>query len=93
MFTIPRVNVIQSDAGYSVEILGRTGLLYTEGSKSIHIDSEVLAGPSGLVIYKGSIIAWDSPNNKETIDEKKRDIIIENIQQAFRFRGLEISVI
>ena len=34
MFKIARTNVIESDAGFSVEVLGRTGLLYTEGLKS-----------------------------------------------------------
>jgi hypothetical protein len=55
MFEIPRVNVIQSDEGFSVEVLGRTGLLYTEGSKSLHIDSEVLVGPTDLLVYTNSI--------------------------------------
>ncbi len=92
MFVIPRVNVIQSDEGFSVEVLGRAGLLYIEGSKSLDIDSEVLAGPSGLVIYKDSIKAWNPPCDNEVIDEGKRDAIIENIRRAFRFRGLEIEV-
>ena len=92
MFKIPRVNVIESDEGFRVEILGRTGLLYTEGIKSLLIDSEVLAGPSGLVIYKKSIRNWRPPYDKESIDDSKRDTMIENIRHAFRFRGFEISV-
>jgi len=93
MFVIPRVNVIQSDEGFSVEVLGRTGLLYTEGSKSLDIDSEVLAGPSGLGIYRNSIKSWNPPHNNEPIDESKRDAIVENIRRAFRFQGLEIAVL
>ncbi len=93
MFVIPRVNVIQSDEGFSVEVLGRTGLLYTEGSKSLDIDSEILAGPSGLGIYKNSIKSWNPPHNNETIDESKRDAIVENIRRAFCFQGLEIAVL
>jgi hypothetical protein len=93
MFVIPRVNVIQSDEGFSVEVLGRTGLLYTEGSKSLDIDSEVLAGPSGLGIYRNSIKSWNPPHNNEPIDESKHDAIVENIRRAFRFQGLEIAVL
>jgi hypothetical protein len=92
MFTITRKNVIQSDEGFSIEVLGRTGLLYTEEDKSLSIDSEVLAGPSGLVVYKNSIKAWNPPHNNELIVESKRNAIIENIRRAFRFRGLEIEV-
>jgi hypothetical protein len=31
MFSIPRVNVIESDNGFSVQVLGRVGLCYREG--------------------------------------------------------------
>jgi hypothetical protein len=95
MFKVPRVNIIESDEGFSVEVLGRTGLLYTEGLKKIHIDSEVLASSSttGLVLFAYSISTWNSPNDSEIINENKRDAIIENIRRAFRFQGVEIEVV
>lgn len=93
MFKIPQVNVIESDEGFSVEVLGRVGLLYTEGPKSLLIDSEILAGPSGVVIYKNSIRAWKPPFDTLVIDNDQRDKIIDNIQRAFQFRGFNISII
>ena len=93
MFKIPRPNVIESDEGFSVEVLGRTGLLYTEGSRKLHVNSEILAGSSGLVMYKNSIRSWDTPHDHQLIDESKRDAIVDNIQRAFRFDGLEIQVL
>lgn len=92
MFKIPSVNVIESDDGFSVEVLGRTGLKYSEGKKTIRVDSEVLSGPSGMVIYTDSIVRWEPPCDGEMIDAAKRQIIVENIRNAFRFRGLEIQV-
>jgi len=92
MFTIPRVNVIQSSDGYSVEVLGRVGLLYTEGSKSVHVNSEVVGGSVGVSIYKSSIRTWNPPYDDEIIDEDKRKAIVENIRRAFRFQGYEIGV-
>ncbi|HEV2038278.1 MAG TPA: hypothetical protein VGQ96_06710, partial [Candidatus Eremiobacteraceae bacterium] len=62
VFSIPRVNVVQSSEGYSVEVLGRTGLQYIEGERRLFVDSEVLVGDAGLVIYAGSIVRWDPPN-------------------------------
>ena len=82
MFSIPRPNVIESEKGYSVEVLGRTGLRYTDGGRVLHIDSEVLAGPSGIIIYSQSINT-----------EKDKAKIIENIQAAFKFRGFDIQVV
>lgn len=92
MFVI-RNNVIQSDEGFSVELLGYRGLLYTEGSKTLKIDSEILYGPSDLVLYKDSIKFWKPPYDNEIIDEGKREAIIENVRRAFRFRGYEIAVL
>lgn len=91
MFKRPRVNVIESDDGYSVEVLGRTGLLYTEKEKSICIDSEVLNGSTRAVIKK-STSKWEHPYEKEFIDDNKRNLIVENIRQALRFDGAGIEI-
>ena len=91
MFTRPRVNVIESDEGYSVEVLGRTGLLYTEGNKSLWIDSEIL-DQKAIAVVKDSITTWKSPHEGETIDDNKRDQIMENIRHAFEFDNTSIDV-
>ena len=93
MFTIPRINIIESDEGFSVEVLGRAGLLYIEGTKKLEVDSEVLAGPSGIVIYQNSIKSWNPPYDNELIDENERNRIVDNIRRAFRFQGFEIQVL
>jgi hypothetical protein len=93
VFRIPRINVIESDEGFSVEVLGLTGIKYTENKKALNIDSELLAGPSGLGIYKDSIKTWNFPHSKKIIDEAERERIVDNIKRAFKFRGFEIQVI
>jgi hypothetical protein len=40
MFSIPRLNVIESDEGFSVEVLGRTVTSNREGDKVLFVDSE-----------------------------------------------------
>jgi len=93
MFTIPRVNVIQSSEGFSVELLGRTSLLYVEGEKSIRISSEMLASYNpAFALYTRSIKTWDPPHDNEAINDTKRNEIVENIRRAYRFRGFEIEV-
>lgn len=92
MFHIPRSNLIQSGSGFSVEVLGRTGLLYSEGPRTMKIDSEVLQGPSGLIVYTDSIVKWQSPHEGDEVDDACRNKIVENIKEGFRFRGLEIQV-
>ncbi len=92
MFSIPRVNVIESDNGFSVQVLGRVGLCYREGDRCLHVDSEVLMPPAALQIDASSIRSWKPPHDGEPIDDAARRRIVENIRAAFRFRGVEIDV-
>jgi hypothetical protein len=93
MFRIPRVNVIASDEGFSVEVLGRAGLRYEEGDKTVVVDSEVLAvGPYTMVIYPARLTHWGPPHADDEIDAHARQKILDRIRDAFRFRGFEIKV-
>lgn len=92
MFCIPRTNVIESDTGFSVEVLGRVGIRYVEHGRTMTIDSEVLQGPSALVLYTDSITKWDAPHDLEVVDSAARRRIAENVRDAFRFRGLDIQI-
>jgi hypothetical protein len=91
-FRIPQINVIESDTGYSVEVLGRVGLHYSEGDRVLYIESEMLAGPAGLIVYSGSIRAETPSDEEQPIDSEERSRIIENVRAAFRFQGLEIQI-
>jgi len=90
MFTIPRVNVIESNEGYSVEVLGRTGVRCVRGQRAAFVDSEVLAGPAGLMIIAKSIVKWDDGT---AIFDAERLQIVDDIRRAFGYRGFEIEVI
>ena len=92
MFSKPRRNVVESDTGFSVEVLGRTGLRYVEGDRALRIDSEVLAGPSGMAVYSESIKNWAAPHERESIDSATKARIIENVRAAFKFQGFDIQV-
>jgi hypothetical protein len=88
-------NLIESSAGYSVTVLGRTGMRYVEGGRSIRIDSEVLAkpGPGAIAMFKDSIVAWEPPDESDELTAADRDRIAGNIKRhskragmSFRFR-------
>jgi hypothetical protein len=48
----PEPNLIESSAGFSVRVLGRTGMRYIEGGRSVWIDSEVLGKPGAIALHK-----------------------------------------
>ena len=94
MFKKRWFNVIVSDEGFSVKTLGRIGVKYTEGSKSMYIATEFNASvsPLGLVLFEDSIQTWDPPYDNEVIDDTKRETIVDNVCRALQFRGLEVKV-
>jgi hypothetical protein len=92
MFFVPRVNVVQSDSGYSVEVLGRTGMKYREGEKSMLVDSEVLSTGKGIQIFTKSIKEWDPPHHEELISPEKKAAIVDNIRGAIQFQNQPLVV-
>jgi hypothetical protein len=92
MFTILKPNVITSDEGFSVEIMGRTGIQYQDCNSIVAVDGEALAGPAGFMIYRESVRII-GPSKHMEIKEAERDVIIENIRRAFEFRGFDIEIL
>jgi len=86
-------NRIKSDEGFSVEILGIEGILYSEGTQRMHINSELIKRFDGIVVYSNSMRTWDPPHENEVIDANKKNQIIDNIRRAFQYKGYEIHVI
>jgi hypothetical protein len=59
-FSEPEPNVIASSAGFAVRVLGRTGMRYLEGGRSVWIDSEVLATARSIAMHVDSMKAWET---------------------------------
>lgn len=93
MFTIPKANVVASDEGFSVEILGRTGIEYREGGKPLFVDSEVLAVGKGIAVFANSISNWSPPHEREGITSDEKQRILCNICRAMEFRNQPIEVL
>ena len=92
-FTVPRPNRYESSRGFSVEVLGRTGLRYVENERTLFVDSEVLAAPSGMLIYRDSIKSWDASEEVEPLSEVARKRIVDNIRAALGSQGIAVDVI
>ena len=91
MVTVPRPNFYLSSEGFSVEILGRTGLMYREGGRQMFIDSEVLMPPAGILIYRDSIVGWQAPHSAESVGDGERDRIVRNIIDALGSQGVDVQ--
>jgi hypothetical protein len=72
-------------------LLGRTGLRYLEGERSVWIESEVLAKPRAIALATASIRYWEGPG-AELVDEAARNRIAGNIKRAFDACGHELEI-
>lgn len=90
MFKQTKPNLVESDEGFSVQTTGWTGMIYTQGEKTLYVDSEYLLGPTyNIMIGASGIKKW---NSGEEISEFERDKIVDNIIRAFHFRKLKVAV-
>jgi len=82
-------NLMESSGGFSVRVLGRTGMRNVEGGRSLRVDSGP-GKPGAIAVFKDSIKTWDGC--REQVSAADRDRIAGNIQRAFEFCGYEIEV-
>jgi hypothetical protein len=88
VFSEPEANVIESSAGYSIRVLGRTGVEYSERGRSVWLDSEVLAAKA-IMISTPSAKVWMDPDHPEPLSDADRARVAANIERAFRACGYE----
>jgi hypothetical protein len=85
-----RPNTFQSDDASSVVFIDRFSIRYREEDRSMLIEQD-LQGDSHLVaIERGSMRAWEPPNERRPISDEDRDRIIENMRHAFATRGYRL---
>jgi hypothetical protein len=85
-------NTYISDEGFSVEVLGRTGVLYEEGPRRLFLYSEYLVGPRALGVTGSTIKHWEPPYAGEPLGLRRHLLILDNIRRAFRAEGINIGI-
>jgi hypothetical protein len=79
--------IVSGDLG--VRILGRAGLHYREGARSVSIDGEMGGGDVDFIVYVSSIAVWD--RTREPIYAEERSRIVENIRRVLEGNGLVVK--
>ncbi len=83
---------VVSDSGFEVKIKSRGALLYTEGNKSININSEYLAENGGIAVYANSIEYWNDQHKEEKISSQKKQQILDNVNEALLFLKINAEI-
>lgn len=92
-YSRPSPNLYVCSDGYSVEVLGQTGLAYREKQRCMFIDSEVLMPPAGIVIYRDTVGRWLPPNQEESVSSDERQRIVSNVLAVLGSYGIDVQVI
>ncbi len=92
MFKMPKKYLIESDEGFSVQVIEGGQLLYRERDRTMNIESERLVGATLLAVYSRSITRWNPPHENELLDESERRSIMHNILNAFASQGFSIRM-
>jgi len=87
-FTYPRANVIVSRKGFSVEVRAPSSIRYTERDRVMEIFVEFLATPERKIALRArDVRSWLEPDMAIEVTDTDRERIIENIRNAFAFKG------
>ena len=94
MFSEPKINVIDSDDGFTIEIHGINNLEYREGDTSVFMWVEMAQkdGKFCVEIVRDSIRYWSSPRDSRPVTEKDRIMIVERIRAALNWKDTEVIV-
>lgn len=76
-FSSPRANLLEDDNGVSIEVLGRTGIRYSERGRSCFVDSEVLA-TAAIAVWPSGIRRWDPPHADDPLTDDDRRRILDS---------------
>jgi hypothetical protein len=67
---------------FKVKLRGRSGVEYTEGGRSAVLDSEMLAGDGGIVIYSSSLTSWRTSAGETPMSEEDRNRVKDNVSEG-----------
>jgi hypothetical protein len=68
-------------------------LTYKEGKRAISIDVEHEVAPYKLVVFTGTLRDWHPPFSLETVSKENKVQIMERIESALRFLGIDFELV
>lgn len=79
-----------STAKFKARLTGRAGIEYSEGSRQMTIDSELLAASDNhVVVFGDSIRAWDPPHDTVPVNQVDIMRIRTNLEVALKPMRIE----
>lgn len=77
------LNTVASAKGFTVEVKFAGGVLYRDANGETHIDSEWLAKPPGIILYKKGF---------DKMEQSRIDTMFSNVAEALEYLGHRVEV-
>ena len=84
-------NSVRSSDGYTVTLLSRTSIRYTQGGRRAFVSAEMLAAPRRWAIFAADI-REGRPNGPQVEPAFDRELIRRRVVEALRFAGYEVDI-
>jgi len=85
-------NKIVSNEGFSIRTIGRSAILYEDGSHRVYVSAEPLMTKGVSWVICPSDMSLDSEFGRNLADESLRELIVERIKAAFAFLDWRLDV-
>ena len=82
-FSEDKINTIESNAGFVVELKFGGGIIFKDSRGSMAIDGEWLVNPRRMVVYSRKLDKFGSEYVSEVLDK---------VVRALRFKGIESEI-
>lgn len=91
MFTNPKLNVVRTTDGKSIEVLESTGVRYEDEHGAVLINGQMLNVSGGYMLYRHSMKTVSAPPNTE-LSDARRAHILDTVRAAMTFQGLPVTI-
>lgn len=83
---------VARDGTRRLHLAGRDGFRYSDGDRSVLIETEMLTGDVNRVIYAGLITNWLPPHEAESILPEQRSEIVRTVYEFLVQQGRVVEV-
>jgi hypothetical protein len=83
---------VARDGARRLYLAGRDGFRYSDGARSVLIETETLTGRVNRVIYAGLITNWLPPHETESISPEQRSEIVRTVYEFLVEQGRVVEV-
>ena len=78
--------------GATLKRTGRDGYLVCIGERCARVQTEMLTGPVGRVIYGSGVRHWDAPHQRDPMESTDREMVVSIVAKHLTSRRITFEI-